>query len=192
MKRKRIRLRYFDYRRTGIYFVTVCTHRRQPTLGKISDGKIQLSNLGELVEHRWSSIPNHAPNVDLDHFVVMPNHVHGLIGVDAPGVHSESKRRPGELRGGSVGAIVGGFKASVTRIGRIEGTVGADSVWQRGFWEHIVRGPEALERIRRYIAENPSRWHCDAENRNRRGEDPFDEWIASQGPYLEIRQPVIG
>ena len=181
MKRKRIRLRYFDYRRTGIYFVTVCTHGRKSTLGTIRDGETQLSRLGRLAASRWESIPKHAPNADLDHFVVMPNHVHGLIGIDTPGIHSESKRESGELRGGSLGAVVGGFKASVTRIGRADGIVSMEPVWQRGFWEHIVRGPEALERIRCYIVENPSRWYCDAENRERRGDDPFDAWIDEQG-----------
>jgi REP element-mobilizing transposase RayT len=187
MKRKRIRLRYYDYRGTGIYFVTICTRGRRSTLGTILEDKMQLSRLGRLVASRWVSIPKHALNVDLDQFVVMPNHIHGLIGVDSSAIPSESKRRPGELRGDSLGAIVGGFKASVTRIGRAEGIVGTEPMWQRGFWEHIVRGPEALQRIRRYIAENPSRWYCDAENRYRRGDDPFDVWISEQGPYRDNR-----
>lgn len=181
MKRKRIRLRYYDYRRTAVYFVTVCTHGRTVTLGTIRDGKPELTRLGILAASRWESIPDHEPKAVLDLFVVMPNHLHGLIGLDAPGVHSELKRKSGELRAGSLGAVVGGFKASVTRIGREEGVVGGDPVWQRGFWEHIVRGPKALERIRRYIIENPLRWYCDAENSERLREDPFDVWIAEQG-----------
>ncbi len=141
---------------------------------------MRLSSLGFLAVSLWKSIPEHAPNAGLDLFVVMPNHVHGLICLEGTGIASESRRSRGELRRGSLGSVVGGFKASVTRIGRARGIVGPGPVWQRGFWEHIVRGPKALERIRRYITENPSRWYCDAENRDRRETDPFDEWIAEQ------------
>lgn len=180
MNRKRIRLRYYDYRQTGVYFVTICTDRQRPTFGSIRDGDISLSPLGKLVVTRWVAIPVHARAVSLDLFVVMPNHIHGLLVVDGPGIHNESKRRPGELRGGSLGAVVGGFKASVTRLGRDQRIVGTEPVWQRGFWEHIVRDPEGLARIRRYIAENPSRWHCDPEYRHRSETDPFHRWIHDQ------------
>ena len=180
MKRQRIRLRCFDYRQTAVYFVTICTERRKTTLGSIQGGSMQLSSLGHLAASLWKSIPEHAPNASLDLFVVMPNHIHGLLCLESTGIPSESQRRPGELRRGSLGSVVGGFKASVTRIGRARGIVGPDSLWQRGFWEHIVRHRTALERIRRYIAENPSRWYCDAENRDRRGTDPFDAWIVEQ------------
>ena len=181
MKRKRIRLRYYDYRRTGVYFVTICTHGRRSTLGTNRRGEMKLSPLGDLTEMRWRSIPDHSPNVSLDLFIVMPNHVHGLVAIQSESELSESRRSPGELRPRSLGAVVGGFKASVTRIGREDRIVGSEPVWQRGFWEHIVRGPEALERIRTYIIENPTRWHCDAENRDRSEKDPFDAWIAEQG-----------
>jgi len=180
-KRKRIRLRYYDYRRTGLYFVTICTHERCSTLGMICDGRVNLSPLGKLTETFWKSIPEHSPHVDLNLHVVMPNHFHALVAIDSKADPSESKRRPGELRSGSLGAIVGSFKAAVTRTGRSEGIVGKDPVWQRGFWEHIVRGPQSLERIQRYIVENPARWPCDRENLNRGGEDPFDAWIVEQG-----------
>ena len=180
-RRKPIRLRYFDYRRTGLYFVTICTDDRRSILGTIRGGEVNLSPLGDLTVACWKSIPEHSPNAELDLFVVMPNHVHGLIAIDSRSDPSELKRRPGELRPGSLGAVVGLFKAAVTRTGRAEGFVGADPVWQRGFWEHIVRGPQALERIQRYIVENPSRWYCDRENRDRCEEDPFDSWIDEQG-----------
>ena len=180
-RRRPIRLRYYDYRSTGLYFVTICTNHRRHLLGSISGGEVSLSQVGELAKACWESIPEHSPNTDLDLFVVMPNHLHALIAIDSRAEPSESSRRPGELRPGSLGAVVGPFKAAVTRIGRADGIVGGDPVWQRGFWEHIVRGPEALERIRRYIVENPSRWAYDIENRNRCGDDPFDSWIAEQG-----------
>jgi len=180
-KRKRIRLQYYDYRRTGLYFVTICTHDRRSSLGMIRDGGISLSSLGKLADACWKSIPTHSPHVELGLHVVMPNHVHGLVAIHAETEPSESKRKPSELRPGSLGAIIGPFKAAVTRAARADGIIGGDPVWQRGFWEHIVRGPEALERIQRYIVENPSRWPYDSQNRDRRGEDPFDAWITEQG-----------
>ena len=180
-RRKRIRLRYYDYRRTGLYFVTICTHERRSTMGRVRDGKVYLSPLGKLTESCWRSIPRHSPHIELDLYVVMPNHIHALIAVDSNTDPSESKRKTGELRAGSLGAIVGPCKAAVTRAARAEGIVDSDPVWQRGFWEHIVRGPEALSRIRQYIVENPGRWPYDSENRDRRGEDSFDAWIAEQG-----------
>jgi len=166
-RRKRIRLRYFDYRRTGLYFVTICTNDRRSTLGTIRDGKVDLSPLGTLADTFWKSIPEHSPYVELNLHVIMPNHVHGLVAIDAKTEPSESKRKPGELRPGSLGVVIGGFKAAVTRAARADGIIGGDPVWQRGFWEHIVRGPEALERTQRYIVENPLRWPCDSQNRDR-------------------------
>jgi REP element-mobilizing transposase RayT len=180
-RRKRIRLPYFDYRRTGLYFVTICTHNRRRTFGMVHDGKVDLSPLGKLTESCWRDIPKHSHHVELNLHVVMPNHVHALIAIDSNSDPSESKRKPGELRANSLGAVVGPFKAAVTRAARAKGIVGRDPVWQRGFWEHIVRGQEALTRIQRYIVENPARWLYDSENRDRRGEDSFDVWIAEQG-----------
>ena len=180
-KRKQIRLRYFDYRQTGLYFVTICTHDRRSTLGMIRGGAVKLSPLGRLTITCWESIPEHSHGVELGLSVVMPNHLHGLIAVDSQSDPSEARRKPGELRSRSLGAIVGQFKAAVTRIGRAEGFVGSDTVWQRGFWEHIVRGQRAYERIQRYIVENPARWRYDRENRRRTADDPFDTWITEQG-----------
>ncbi len=101
--------------------------------------------------------------------------------IDNPSIPSEARRTPGELRANSLGTIVGTFKAAVTRMARVQGIVSRDPIWQRGFWEHIVRGPKALDKIRRYIIENPVRWPYDSENRDRCGQDPFDAWISDQG-----------
>ena len=180
-RRKRIRLPYFDYRRTGLYFVTICTHRKRSTLGVAHEGSVDLSPLGRLTEACWEAVPEHSHHVELDLYVVMPNHIHALVAIDAESDPSESKLKPGELRAGSLGAIIGSFKAAVTRAARAEGIASGDPVWQRGFWEHIVRGPKALTRIQKYIVENPGRWPYDSENRDRRGDDPFDDWIVEQG-----------
>ena len=180
-RRKSPRLQYFDYRQTAVYFVTTCTRDKRSTLGSIHSGVLTPTPLGRLVEKYWSAIPEHSNRVELDLFVVMPNHVHGLVVIDNPSIPSEARRLPGGLRSHSLGTVVGTFKAAVTRMGRVQGIVNHDPVWQRGFWEHIVRGPKALDRIRRYIIENPGRWQYDCENQDRCGEDPFDAWIDDQG-----------
>ena len=180
-RRKSIRLRYFDYRQTAVYFVTICTRDKLSTMGSIRASVLTASRLGKLAETCWSAIPEHSTGVELDLFTVMPNHVHGLVIIDNPSPPSEDRRTPGELRTNSLGSIVGTFKAAVTRMARAQGIVGRDPIWQRGFWEHIVRGPKALDKIRRYIIENPARWQYDSENRDRCGEDQFDAWISDQG-----------
>ena len=180
-KRTRTRLRYYDYRQTGVYFVTICTSDRRSTLGSIRSGVFTPTPLGRLAEACWRAIPKHSSRVELDQHFVMPNHVHGLVILDSPSIPSESRRAPGELRPFSLGAVVGAYKAAVTRTGRAHGIVSRDPVWQRGFWEHIVRGPKALDRIRRYIIGNPARWGYDRENRDRCGEDPFYFWNNDQG-----------
>jgi putative transposase len=140
-----MRLAGFDYSSAGAYFVTVCTRNRQCLFGEIVEGQIRCNQTGELVAWCWGEIPHHFPHVILDAFVVMPNHVHGvLLLTDAVGAgHAQP-----------LPTIVGSFKSAASaRVGT--------SIWQRNYWEHIVRSERALNRIRRYIAENPSQWETD-------------------------------
>ena len=187
-KRKPIRLTYYDYRRTGVYFVTICTHNKRLTLGDLKNGVFIPSPVGSLAEECWSLIPEHSTGVELDQFVLMPNHIHGLVAIESASDPSARRRQPGELRARSLGSVIGSFKAAVTREGRLTGVVGNEPVWQRGFWEHIVRDARALGRIRLYIADNPSRWRFDRENRDRSARDPFDDWITEQGVVSPARR----
>jgi REP element-mobilizing transposase RayT len=163
--RRSIRLRGYDYAACGAYFVTMCVHRRECLLGAVVDGEVRLNEYGCAVEECWGAIPQHFAHVELDAFVVMPNHVHGIVvitaqsAVDSP-VVSDRKRPNGPPRG-ALGAIVSTFKAaSGRRINQLRDTTGMQ-VWQRDYYEHIIRYAVALDRIRIYIEANPARWAGD-------------------------------
>lgn len=149
--RKTIRLRCFDYSTPGAYLVTICTHHRQPLLGQCRDDEVRLTAAGAAVETCWSRIPVHFA-VELDMFVVMPNHVHGILVLVRAG-HAPPLQ-----------TVVGSFKSAATReVNQLRETPGT-SVWQRGYHDHVIRDECDLQRVREYIATNPARWSCDPEN----------------------------
>lgn len=160
--RRSVRLRGFDYARPGTYFVTTCTRDRAPLFGDIARGVVQLSPLGRIVVEEWASTPLLRPQVRLDAFVVMPDHLHGILVTTNDRVGLTRRAALGGTSGsapGSLGAIVGQFKAAVTkRINAVRRTPHGE-VWQRGYYEHVIRDLASLDRIRQYIATNPSRWH---------------------------------
>jgi len=179
--RRSIRLPNHDYGRPGAYFVTICIHNRVCLFGDVVQGQMRLNPFGRIVRDEWHRIERVRDNVTLDAFVVMPNHVHGVIVItgdadDSDGtgggnsdrcrdmarrVPTGPTRRFGKPRPGSLPTIVGAFKSAATRrINRRRNTPGA-SVWQRNYYEHVVRGRRDLDRIRRYIRQNPARWHRD-------------------------------
>jgi len=148
------RLRGWDYTTPGAYFVTICTCGREPLF---EDAAYR-----EIAENAWRAIPTypHAAAIALDEYVVMPDHVHGILLIDDGGAVEEDGRctRDERLRAGSVGAIVGNFKSLVARrINSLRGTPG-ERVWQRGYHDHIIRNDREMDAIREYIRENPARW----------------------------------
>ncbi len=176
--RRSIRLKNYDYAQPGAYFVTVCTNRMTCLLGEIVDGAMKLNPIGEVVEEEWLKTPILRPNVGLDEYVVMPNHLHGIIMIMDHG-RGVLQYAPTTSRFNSpsqtIGAIVRGFKSVVTkRINRMRDTPG-QSVWQRNYYEHIIRSDKALNRIQEYIVYNPQRWHTDRYNPNRAGQDKFED-----------------
>ncbi len=170
--RRSVRLPDYDYAQPGAYFVTVCTHERECLFGEIAEEAMRLNDLGRVVSEVWHAVPAHFSDARTDAFVVMPNHIHGVIvivgyatadsGVGATHVSPlPVPQRPAGPKPGSLGAIVGSFKSAVTRrINAHRGTPGA-KVWQRNYHEHVIRGRRDLDRVRRYIAENPQRWFWD-------------------------------
>lgn len=151
--RRSIRLPGWDYAAPAWYSVTVCTHDRARVLGHVDpQGRMHLSPVGQLVEACLRAIPAHHPRAVLDAFVVMPDHVHLILGLAGEHVDGAGRQRAGA---GSLGTVVGTWKAAVTRAARARGT---GCRWQRGYYEHIVRSETALDRHRRYIALNPARW----------------------------------
>ena len=169
--RRSIRLRGYDYSRKGAYFLTIVARHRECLFGEIVDGQMQLNDAGRIVYQCWNNIPSHFPNVNLDIFVVMPNHIHGIVVLDhAPGSGSANNHSPAldrqygqnqRPRGTSktIGSIVRGFKIGVTKWMR-NYTPGIH-VWQRNYWEHVVRDEPDLSQLREYIENNPRKWELD-------------------------------
>jgi len=167
--RRSIRLPDWDYAGTGAYFVTICTHKRLCLFGEVVDGQIRLNPWGEIARAEWFQTAVVRPYVVLydDEFVVMPNHVHGIIGIAGDGNRrgDPSGRpyhdRPRGPTPGSIGAIIAQYKSIVTkRINALRNVPGAP-VWQRNYYEHIIRNERDLRHIREYILNNPARWETD-------------------------------
>ena len=167
-RRRSIRLRNYDYRRSGMYFVTVCTYRHACIFGLVRDGQTVLTELGGLVQELWLQIPVRRANCELDAFVVMPNHLHGIIEICE--IDSEQKRGKTSfnadvsrttMRSGSLGATIGQFKSVVTKQSRALPLPPSSPIWQRNYYEHIIRNESGLNDIRKYILENPARWTDD-------------------------------
>ena len=151
-RRKVIRLRGHDYSQPGAYFVTVCIRDKKPLLGDVTRHGVTLTDLGRCVETVWNTIPDHHPDVNLDEYVIMPDHMHGVI------LLGEANAGDGERPPPTLGAVVGSFKSAATRsVNQARGTSGV-TLWQRGFYEHIVRNQHDLDDIREYIRTNPLRW----------------------------------
>ena len=166
--RHSIRLTGYDYRSEGAYFVTICAFQQKPQFGEIRDGKVHLNELGALVQNLWFRIGELRAEVELDTFVVMPNHLHGILFfVAAPGDHSCSDHFDGPaitaktLPSKSLGAVLGQFKSAVTKQSRRLSNPPSTPIWQRNYHEHIIRNERALNEIREYIMHNPARWHDD-------------------------------
>ncbi len=157
-----------DYTSAGTYFVTSVTFGRECILGVVQDGSIVLSQFGEVVHAEWLRTTTLRPGVQLDSFIVMPNHLHALITFVASTnleTNLADNREANIIRAPrSLGALVAGFKSTVTKqINLVRETPG-HPVWQRNYYDHIVRNDADRERIRAYIRDNPQHWQADPEN----------------------------
>ena len=173
-RRRALRLRDFDYAQTAAYFVTVCTYRRACLFGDVTDGKMLLHDPGRIVQAAWQALPEHYPHVRVDAFVVMPNHVHGIVilapkdSVGAGLAGAGWKPAPTEsstiARRHGLPEIVRAFKTfSARRVNAARAAPGTP-LWQRNYYEHVVRDADELNRIREYIDLNPVQWAMDREN----------------------------
>jgi len=191
--RHSIRLKDFDYSQMGSYFVTICTHRRQFSLGRVRRGRMHLSATGRIAEQVWRELPDRYPGVQTDAFVVMPNHVHGIIVLPGepvgagpcacPTISEEGGQPQGVAPTMSLSDVVHRFKSLTAtwrrqRRGRTDQELSRGRLWQRNYYEHVIRNERCMNRIRQYILTNPSRWTKDRENPERTGEDGFDRWLA--------------
>jgi REP element-mobilizing transposase RayT len=175
--RKSLRLPNYDYSGNGAYFITICIKNRECLLGKGCDRKVILNEFGLIVTKIWSSLTTRYEQIELDEFVVMPNHIHGIIIINPVGTIHELSLQ-GELslqklskelsikerRKMLLPKAIGYFKMnSAKQINQMRQTVGM-SLWQSNYYEHIIRDETALNRIREYIINNPLKWHEDIEN----------------------------
>jgi putative transposase len=146
------RLRGWDYRWPGVYAVTICVKGRVCCLGEVVEADVALSRVGVIVAEEWLTIPHTYPQVVLDEWIIMPDHLHGILifqGEDRP-------LPKGGLTAGSLGALVGQFKQRATK--RIRALRRPEFSWQERYFDQILRDDEDLERYRVYIRENPLRW----------------------------------
>lgn len=175
--RRSIRIKEYDYTQRGGYFVTTVTYQRALLFGRIVNEEMYLNDLGKIVAEYWRAIPEHFLNAELGAYVVMPNHVHEIIVINenrmatnsspSVGARHGSPLSPHGVKPRSIGAIVGSFKSAVAK--RIKRELNASGIWQRNYYEHIIRDHKDWDRIHKYIESNPSMWAEDEENPMKHG-----------------------
>jgi putative transposase len=162
--RKKNRLEGHDYSQPGYYYVTICTRNREELFGVIEDGNMILNDCGGIIKDAWLEIPNHSYDVAIDEFTIMPNHVHGIVvivgGADLRPLHDNRTKMV-------LSMAIHGFKSSTTRkIHTLYDKI--NPIWQRNYYDHIIRDEKSLYKIREYIRKNISTWACDRENNHMR------------------------
>jgi putative transposase len=167
--RHSIRLRGYDYRQEGAYCVTICTHNRECLFGEIIDEKMALSAYGKIVVEEWLQTPLVRPYVDLDAFVIMPNHIHGIVIIADASVGTQRRcvpttEPPHNVLAGSLSAIVRSFKSVVTKRINLLRDMPSAIVWQGRFYDQIIRNERMLNALHEYIDLNPARWAEDQEH----------------------------
>jgi REP element-mobilizing transposase RayT len=167
--RRSIRMRGYDYAQPGAYFVTVCTQDNRHLFGDVVEGQMRLNESGETVRACWLWLAKRYSHVELDEWIVMPNHIHAIVRIH------DRRGGSGTAPGGAsrcaptkpLGRLIGAFKTvSTKRFNEIRGTPGT-VVWQRNYYEHIIRNEDECEKIREYVRRNPLLWACDRYNPER-------------------------
>lgn len=183
------RLQHWDYGSNGEYFITICTQNRIHYFGEIENGEMKMSRIGIIADVLWHEIKNHFKHIELGAFVVMPNHIHGIImicendienrnsvGVDIDDETVETthalslqpSKSPGQQRfqnqgKNTISSIIGSYKSAISKHAH---RLGLDISWQPRFYDHIIRDSESFHRISNYIINNPSNWQRDKFFRN--------------------------
>lgn len=180
LHRRSIRLKNYDYSSNGAYFITLVTKNRDNIFGEIINGEMNLNNLGDIVFQELIRTSEIRENIILDEFVIMPNHFHCVLFIDnkekegrmqyAPTNKENKFRSPSN----NLGSIIRGLKSSITKryLDKVSSCTGVsnktlkESIWERNYYEHIIRNENALNNIRKYIKENPIKWSIDRENKD--------------------------
>lgn len=158
----------WDYTLPGCYLVTICTYERKHYFGRVTNATVNLSPIGECANACWSEVPQHHDHIDIDEFVVMPNHMHGIVVIGGPDRLPELRKREKYKRvaklndvhpkANSLGAVVGSFKSAVTWWCAAKNV---EFDWQPRFHDRIIRGKNSLNAVRQYIRDNPANWEKD-------------------------------
>jgi REP element-mobilizing transposase RayT len=179
--RHSIRLKGYDYARAGAYFVTIVTWHREMLFGDVIDGEMVLNDFGQIVSEKWQWLETQYPYIELGAWIVMPNHFHGILVIhdvgrggsrsahvdDGTAVNrGDSRIAPTPIKRKLLGGLIGAFKTVSTKQINLLRYVEGQVVWQRNYYEHIIRNEREMNRISRYIESNPSRWADDGENPN--------------------------
>jgi len=165
--RRSIRLKEYDYTQAGWYFITLCTQNREMLFGEIVYSKIVLNELGNLAESEWQKTAKIRKNIKIDQYVIMPSHLHGILGiVDKDNYYVRANRNSPQRTGfqspsETIGAIIRGYKSAVAKKINILRKIPGATVWQRNYYERIIHNEPELNRIRIYIIENPIKWEYD-------------------------------
>jgi REP element-mobilizing transposase RayT len=174
--RRSIRLKEYDYSRMGAYFVTICAWNRECVFWEITEGKVAYSDAGAIIEDVWNGLPVRFPSIEVDDFVIMPNHIHGIVilnapvgaGLALPGKGNEPKHKQKGAASGAptLGNIVRTFKSVSTVTENRRRDRQGFPLWQRNYYEHIIRDEREFIVTCKYIRYNPLKWHEDEENPN--------------------------
>lgn len=176
--RRSIRLKGYDYTRTGAYFLTICTYQRMHLFGEIVKGEMVLNDVGKIARDEWFKTSKLRPHVKLneDEFMIMPNHGHGIIwivddGNDVGALRGNAQSRAEQrsaptktVKPHSLGAVVRAYKSAVTYAANTADKTRGSVLWQRNYYEHIIRNDRELNNIRWYIINNPLNWQLDRDN----------------------------
>ena len=156
--RRSIRLKGYDYSRRGFYFITICCHEKEKRLGEVIDKKVIMNEFGEIAFAEWLKLSERFPNIILHEFIVMPNHIHGIIEISERQVGAALAAAP------TIGNIIGAYKSLVfnesLKIYKNQNE-GMGKLWQRNYYEHIIRTQESYLKIKEYILSNPEKWEND-------------------------------
>jgi REP element-mobilizing transposase RayT len=175
-KRKSIRWKTYNYANNGAYFITVCTHNKKHLFGEIGDGKMILNGAGEIIDQWWKKLPEKFPGISIDEYVIMPNHFHGIIIIDShPTLIASvgaglsrpsltgivgSNENGRENRAPTLGKMIAFFKYQTTKEYNVRNT-NIQKLWQRNYWDRMIRDEREMRSIREYISGNPKEWEKD-------------------------------
>ncbi|MFN6224118.1 MAG: transposase [Dolichospermum sp.] len=184
-KRQSIRLKGYDYSQSGLYFITICCYQRECLFGNIMNSQIILNNFGQLIKEEWLKSAEIRKEIEFDDFVIMPNHFHGIVIINQEinsdfmkndvdfqdnnvGAHGrsplqqiQSSRPKISMKPKSISSLIAGFKSATTKKINIIRNTPQNPVWQRNYYDHIIRNDESLARIREYVQNNPLSWEND-------------------------------